>query len=110
MAIKAQRSPHEQNVRRVREVADKDGFTFSEEMSVLGVEQLRLIDYKVKNNIIQPDPERVRSLRELVKSISHLAQERIVGYFSCYSKWIRNYSEKILKLNQNTSFHTSRRN
>lgn len=26
-----------------------------------------------------------------------------MGYFSYSSKWIRNYSEKILKLNQNTS-------
>lgn len=67
-------------------MVDKYGHTFNEKKSVLAVEELQLLGYKVKDNEIWPDTERFRLLRELKEPTSFAAQERIVGYFSYYSK------------------------
>lgn len=75
----------DQNYSRLREVADKYGFTFTEKKSVLAVEDLQLLGYKSKYNEIWPDPEKVQPLRKLKESISLAAQKRIVGYFATAS-------------------------
>lgn len=91
-------------LRKLREVVKIYGFTINDDKSVVAVEELRLLAYKVKNNEIQPDLEKVWSLRQLHEPTSFSAQERIVGYFAYYSKLIQNYSVKILNLNRNKMF------
>lgn len=91
---------HDQKLRTLREIADKYWFTLNQEKSILGVEELRLLKYKVK---------KIMRFNQIRKEYNHkeiswtyatplLVQIRIVGYFACYSKWIRNYSDKIVKL------------
>lgn len=92
-----------QILRRPREIVDKYGFAFNEK-SILIVENLWLLGYKVKNNGIWPDLKSIKPLEELRESTSLSAQERIVGYFAYYRKWIQNYSDKILKLNRYITF------
>lgn len=65
------RKGHDQNLSRLREVADKYVFTFNKKKSVLAVEELWLLGYKVNYNEIWPDPG-VRPLREL-KEPTYLA-------------------------------------
>lgn len=98
-----------QILRRQRDIVDKYGFAFNEK-SILVVENLWLLGYKVKNNGIWPDLKRIKPLGELWESTSLSAQERIVVYFAYYRKWIQNYSDKILKYKPKYNILPSRRN
>ena len=58
----------------------------------------------LSHNSIKADPERLQPLLNLPLPLNGKALQRTVGFFSYYSKFIRNYSEKIRPLLQCLTF------
>ena len=98
---------HDHNLQKFLKVADKYNLTFNDSQSVICVEQLDLMGYRISQGVISPDPERLRPLKEMQPPRTLKSQRRIIGMFSYYSKWISQFSDKIRPLIQNTEFPPS---
>ena len=83
-----QDSDHDSNVENFLAAAKKYNLTFNEDQSIIKAEKIRLLGYEVSKQQIRPDPERLQPLRDLTPPQSKKAQERLVGMFAYYSKWI----------------------
>lgn len=98
---------HLQNLRRLRGAVDNYELTFNEEKPIQAVEGLKLLGYKVKHKIEQMQKE--YGHEEYFGNLHHFrTRGSIVAYFSYYSKYIRNYSDKILKYFQKNQTNKKR--
>lgn len=89
---------HDDNLRAFLSAAKRANLTFNEKKCVYNTLVVTMLGYRISHGQIQPDPERLRPLKELkipqdVKSLKH-----ILGLFSYYSRWIPHYSDKIQPL------------
>ena len=94
----------ETNVELFRKAAKLHGLTFNDSKSVLGVKEIDVTGYRISKGEIRPDPSRLDPLRQLEPPQCLKAQKRACGMFSYYSPWIRNFSDKIHILSENTTF------
>ena len=62
----------------------------------------------IENGTIRPDPNRLTALLRLPPPADSKGLKRILGFFSHYSKWIRNFSEKIRPLVNTAAFPLNR--
>ena len=92
------------NVAKFLQVCKKYNITLNEEKSIISVTELDLMSYTISHNKISPDKERLKPLIDMSPPTSRKSQKRIVGMFSYYSKFIRNFSDKIRILNHNNLF------
>ena len=81
--------------------------TFNEEKTKSFKQSITLLGYQVKQGNIQPDPTRLQPLIDMPAPNDPKSLKRIIGLFAYYSKWIRNFSEKIRPLSQCSSFPMS---
>ena len=77
---------------------------YNEQKCVFSTRTLSILGNVVSEGLIKPDPERLKPLRELPPPKDVKSQKRLVGLFSYYSKWIKNFSEKIRPWTHNTTF------
>ena len=63
--------------------------------------------YVVENGEVRPDPIRLKPLLELRAPRDMKELKRVLGFFSYYAKWIRNFSEKISPLVKTDRFPLS---
>ena len=54
--------------------------------------------------MIKPDPERLRPLKELPPPVDSKSLKRVLGLFAYYAKWIYQFSDKIRRLKQISTF------
>ena len=86
------------------------GPTFNESKCIYCHTEIDLLGYRVSQNIIGPDPERLRLLLEIKCPNSKSELRRIIGMFWCYAKWVHNFSQKIrplIQANLSSSFPLS---
>ena len=95
---------HDANVQQFLEVAKKYNLTFNEDQSIIKANKIRLVGFEVKKGEIKPDPERLQPLKDLQPPTNKKAQERLVGMFAYYSKWIAKFSDKAYPLIHNETF------
>ena len=95
---------HDANLKLFMDAASKYGLTFNESKSILKVEEIDLLGYRISQGEIRPDPERLTALREMEPPASLRAQKRACGMFSYYSPWLSHFSDKIRVLNENSIF------
>ncbi|MEL6804034.1 MAG: reverse transcriptase family protein, partial [Bacteroidota bacterium] len=69
--------------------------TLNESKTIYGVQQLNILGYCVGNNVIKPDPERLKPLLEIPPPASSKSLKRILGMFAYYAKWVPNFSDRI---------------
>ena len=94
---------HDKNLAKFLEVCKKY-ITLNDSKSIISATSITLLGFTVCNNQISPDYDRLRPLLEMPPPTSLKSQRRMVGMFSYYSKFIKNFSDKIMLLNRNTVF------
>ena len=98
------KSEHDDNLQKFLNASEKYGITFNHDKSILSSESIKLLGYEVQHNSVKPDPDRLKPLLELPAPIDAAAQRRVVGMFAYYSRWIKNFSNKIRPLVKNIVF------
>ena len=94
----------DKNLAAFLEVCEKYNITLNNSKSIISATSITLLGYTIRNNQITPDYDRLRPLLEMPPPTNLKSQKRMVGMFSYYSKFIKNFSEKIHLLNRNVIF------
>jgi len=95
---------HDQNLERFMKAAKRKNLVYNEKKCTFSTRKLNILGSVVSEGMIKPDPERLKPLRELPPPENSKSQKRVVGLFSYYSKWIKNFSSKIRPLTSNNVF------
>ena len=95
---------HDANLQKFREAAEKINLNYNEEKCVFSTRKLQLLGSLIENGEIKPDPSRLRALMELPPPSNMKSLKRVLGFFSYYSRWIKNFSQKVSKLVKVTNF------
>ena len=95
---------HDKNLADFLEAAAKYNLKFNESKTVSGVTSIKLLGYLVSHNSIKPDPDRIQPLLDLPVPHNDKALKSVLGLFSHYSRWVKNFSEKIHPLSHAISF------
>ena len=69
VGVKDQKS-HDDNLKALREAAEKDHFTFNEDKCQYNCTQIQLLGHLVGNGVIKPDPKHIAALNDLPASTS----------------------------------------
>ena len=86
---------HDTNLAAFLSAARKVNLTYNEAKCEYSTTKLKILGSVVENGEIRPDPERLKPLLELAPPTDMKSLKRLLGFFSYYSKWIKNFSEKI---------------
>ena len=92
------------NVAAFHKMGVKYNFTLNDDKTVSFPTSITILGYTISYQSIRPDQNRLKPLLEIPPPSSLRAQKRIIGMFAYYSKFIENFSDKILLLNRNTIF------
>ena len=95
---------HDKNLTEFLAAAAKYNLKFNESKTVSGVTSIKLLGYLVSHNSIKPDPDRIQPLLDMPVPCNEKALKSVLGLFSHYSKWVKNFSEKIHPLSHAISF------
>ena len=98
---------HDINLKQFFEAAERKNLLFNEKKTILTTKKLPILGYEIEDGKIRPDPARLKPLLEMKAPHDQKSFNRIIGFFSYYSKWIPNFSEKIRCLTQTKSFPVS---
>ena len=71
---------------------------YNERKCVVATQKLAILGSIIEEGKIRPDPEHMRPLQELPVPSHRKGLNRLLGFFSCYSQWIRCFSERIQPL------------
>ena len=89
---------HDKNLKQFWEAAKHCNLTFNNAKCVFRTTLLDFLGYSTSYGEIKPDIERLKPLKEFPMPHDTKSLKRVIGLFSYYSKWIRNFSEKIAPL------------
>ena len=88
---------HDENLQRFFEAAKSINLTFNDK-GEFSTRKLSLLGSVIENGEIRPDPQRLQPLLDLPPPSDTKSLKRILGFFSYYSRWIKNFSCKIRAL------------
>ena len=95
---------HDENVSQFLQSIRKRGLRLNQNKTISSVSCINILGYSVGNGIIKPDPERLKPLLELPAPHNAKSLKRVLGMFAYYAKWIANFSNRIERLKNATSF------
>ena len=98
---------HDRNLNKLKEAIIKYNLILNEEKSVYSVREINLLGYNISDGVIRPDPERLRPLKNMPEPFDQPSLKRIIGMFSYYSSWIKDFSNKIAPLVRTKTFPLS---
>ena len=94
----------ERNCAEFHRMRKKYNIVLNDSKTIYGVTSLTVLGYTISHNKISPDFTRLKPLLEMPAPVNLRSQKRVVGMFSYYSKFIRDFSKKMLNLNRNRTF------
>ena len=98
---------HDENLKNFLNAAKKINLTFNMDKCEFSTTKLFILGSVVENGEIRPDPERLKPLQDLSPPTDPKSLKRILGLFSYYSPWIRDFSDKIKLLVKADTFPLS---
>ena len=98
---------HDKNLNNFLEAAHKINLTYNKNKCEFSTTKLHILGSVIENNEIRPDPNRLKPLLEMPVPKDMKELKRLLGFFSYYSKYIRNFSQKIKALVNTESFPLS---
>ncbi|XP_063628196.1 uncharacterized protein LOC134799687 [Cydia splendana] len=78
--------------------------TLNEQKCNFSKSSISLLGYTVRDNVIEPDKDRLEPLIKLPLPRNTAELKRALGLFAHYAKWVHNFSEKIQPLINNSNF------
>ena len=91
---------HDHNLKALFSAAKSENLTFNNSKCVFARTEIDLLGYRISHNLIQPDPERLRPLFDLLLPQKKAEPKRVIGMFSYCAKWVPEFSTKIRPLAQ----------
>ena len=82
----ATQEDHDKNLSKFLSVAKTHNLTFNEAKCAYSTDTIKLLRYEIHNGSLRPDPDRVKTLRELPPSKTTKEQQRVVGLFAYYAQ------------------------
>ena len=98
---------HDKNLDKFLNVAKKYNLTINSKKCAFRQDTINVLGYQIGNGVLKPDPGRLAPLLNIPAPANSKAQQRVVGMFAHYSKWIYNFSQKIRPLVINKDFPVS---
>ena len=95
---------HDKNLEEFLAASKRRNLTFNEEKCTYSTRTISILGSIVSEGEIRPDPERLTPLQQLPAPTDMKSQKRMIGLFSYYSQWIKDFSDKIRPLMQNEEF------
>ena len=95
---------HDKNLAEFLTAAAKYNLEFNDSKTVSGVTSIKLLGYLVSHNSIKPDPDRIQPLLGMPAPNNDKSLKSVLGLFAHYSRWVKNFSDKIHPLSHVTSF------
>ncbi|GFW06173.1 retrovirus-related Pol polyprotein from transposon opus [Trichonephila clavipes] len=99
---------HDDNLEKFMTVAKKYNLTLNEDKCTYSSNSVHLLGYIIQDDIIKPDPERLKPLRHKPVPKDSSALQRALGMFAHYCRWIPGFSKKIRPLLGKKQFPLSR--
>ena len=98
---------HDYNLKKFLAAAARYDLHFNQSKTVSGVTSIQVLGYLVSHNSIRPDPDRIAPLLNIPAPHDEKSLRSVLGLFSHYSRWVKNFSEKIYPLSHSTKFPLS---
>ncbi|GFO33886.1 retrovirus-related pol polyprotein from transposon 17.6 [Plakobranchus ocellatus] len=95
---------HDHNFAVFLKSAKDYNIIFNESKSIISAKEIKLLGYLVSKGHIQPDPDRLKPLRDLNEPHNAKSQQRVIDMFAYYSSWIPKFSDKVHPLVKNNIF------
>ena len=92
------------NITNFDKLREKYNITLNDSKTIDRVTSIDILGHTVSYNSISPDHSRLKPLLDMPPPSTLKAQKRLVGMFSYYSKFIKNFSDKISRINRNVTF------
>ena len=96
------KTEHDKNLEKFMQVARELNITLDHEKCLFSQNSITYLGYFISNGNLSPDTTRMNSLDNMPYPKDDASMKRMLGLFSYYSKWIKDYSEKIQPLLKNT--------
>ena len=98
---------HDDNLEKFLAAAREVNLVYNPQKCEFNTRKLSLLGCVIEKGEIRPDPERMRPLEALPPPHNPKSLKRCMGFFSYYSKWIPDFSEKVRPLAKTTTFPIS---
>ena len=98
---------HDANLQKFLAIAESINITLNKEKCLFSQNAITYLGYFIRDGKLSPDSTRMSALDKMPYPKDEAAMKRMLGLFSYYSKWIKNYSEKINPLLCNREFPIS---
>ena len=98
---------HDRRLQRFLDATEQEGLTLNDAKSILSKTEIKLLGYKISQNNIRPDPDRLQPLISMPAPRNSDELKRATGLFAYYAKWIEGFSEKVRPIIKSSTFNLS---
>ena len=95
---------YDTNVASFLDAVRRKNITLNESKTKRSVESINILGYVAGNNVIKPDPKRMRFLQDFPVPNIRNALRRVLGMLAHYAKWINSFANKVRPLANTKNF------